>query len=129
MSELQSIAGGGGSNSGSPLFALAQFRLGRVLLWFGVALLTISSFDNPRHDSLYLFVAAIFALTALIGHFFSARRKRKARASARSSLILWALVLVALFGALWLIFRRKKKVAGVPPTQQEIDAMILEADR
>lgn len=130
VSELQAIVGGksGGGGGGGPgmlLFALAQRRLGRVVLWFAAAFL-ISSYAST-HDGTVLFVSVILALFALFGHFMAARRKRKAKASRRNALMLWGLVLVAIVGALWLVFRRKKKGVQAPPTKAEIDAMILEA--
>jgi len=109
--------------AGEGVVQLAQFRVGRVLLWFIAAWLTLSAITARSEAGLYFFIAVAIALAALIGHLVAQRRRRAERAALRTTLVLMGLVLASLAGGVWLAFRRKS-APSTPPTEAEIDELL-----
>lgn len=110
--------------AGEGVLKLARFSVGRVLLWFIAAWLTLSAITARSERSLYFFLAVAIALVALAGHFLAERRRRAERAALRSALGLLAVVLFSLVGGWWLAFRRKPSGPTTPPTEAEIDELL-----
>ncbi len=110
--------------AGQGVVQLAKFSVGRVVLWFIAAWLTLSAITARSEASLYFFLAVAIALVALIGHFIAERKRRAERAALRSALKLIGVVLVSLVGGLWLAFRRKGTPPAPPPSEAEIDELL-----
>lgn len=111
--------------AGEGVVKLARFRVGRVVLWFIAAWLTLSAITAQSGSrAVVFFIAVGVALVALIGHFLAERRRRAERAALRTALMLIGLVLVSLFGGLWLAFRKKRADEPPPPSEAEIDGLL-----
>lgn len=111
--------------TGEGLVQLARFRVGRVVLWFIAAWLTLSAITaHGEARPFQFFIAVGVAFIALVGHFVAERRRRAERAALRNGLALIGLVVASLVGGLWLAFRKKRGEAPTPPTEAEIDALI-----
>lgn len=103
---------------------LAQFKVGRVVLWLAAAWLTLTSLTGRRDAGLWFFAALALALVALVAGFIAERRKRAERASLRNALAFLGLTVVTLVGGLWLVFRKKDEAVAAPPTEQEVDELV-----
>lgn len=105
---------------------LARFTLGRGLLWFVAAYLTVTSVTAKASDRpLFLIAAAVLALVAGLAGFLAGRKKRAERASLRAALYFIGFVFVALAGSLFVVFRKKKSEPELPPPdEKEVDALV-----
>jgi hypothetical protein len=104
---------------------LARFKVGRVVLWFIAAWLTLSAITAHGDARPFgFFLAVAVALVALVGHFIAERRRRAERAALRNALMLIGLVAASLVGGLWLAFRKKRGDEPPPPSEEEIDALL-----
>ncbi|MFT3711763.1 MAG: hypothetical protein QM817_29340 [Archangium sp.] len=112
---------------GEGVVKLAQFKVGRVVLWFIAAYLTLAAI-TARGEGSWLFFAALFiAAVALGAGFLAERRKRAERAALRTTFMVLGLAFVSVAGGVFLLLRRKKEeVIAPPPTQAEIDALLKE---
>jgi steroid 5-alpha reductase family enzyme len=110
--------------AGQGVVQLAKFSVGRVVLWFIAAWLTLSAVTAHSEARLYFFLAVAIAVVALIGHFIAERQRRAERAALRTTLVLMGVVLVSLVGGLWLAFRRKATPPSPPPSEAEIDELL-----
>ena len=109
---------------GEGVVQLAGFRVGRVVLWFTAAWLSLCAITAHSDSSLTFFIAGFVALAALIGGFLADRRKRAERAALRQALMFIGLVVVSLVGGVFLAVRKKLGEEGPPPTEAEIDALL-----
>jgi hypothetical protein len=130
--------GTGGEALGKVLVAMAQVRIGRILLWILATLLGLMALAlHGAPDAIYkvpLAIAVVFATLAVVG-------ARKARRGQRRSPIRWLLPRVALAVAglgivallLWLKGRRRPVEALPPPPRpEEVDELAsaaLEGER
>lgn len=110
--------------AGEGVVQLAQFRMGRVVLWFVATWLALSALTASGERGALFFIALALALAALVGHFIAQRRQRAERAALKNFLVLMGLVLASLVGGLWLLFRRKAGPVAAPPTEAEIDELL-----
>jgi hypothetical protein len=108
-------------------FAIAKFRVGRVVLWIGAAWLALTAVTAKAGEGmLWFFVALFVALVALVGGFLAERRKRAERAAMKNVLLLIGFTLLSIVSALWLVFRRKSAPELPPPSEAELDALVSE---
>ncbi len=107
--------------------ALTRFRVGRAVLWAGAAWLSLSAVTAKAGDrALFFFIAIAVALLALLGGFLAERSQRAERAALKGVLLLIGFTLVSIFGAAWLVFRRKKPPELAAPTAEEVDRLVDE---
>jgi uncharacterized membrane protein YoaK (UPF0700 family) len=106
--------------------ALTRFKLGRGVLWFAAAYLVVTSVSAKASERPFMwFAAVVLALVAGIAGFLAGRKKRSERASLRAALYFIGFVFVALGGALFVIFRKKKGEPELPPPdEKEVDALV-----
>lgn len=110
---------------GEGVVQLARFTVGRVVLWFIAAWLTLSAITAHGETRPFLFfIALAVALTALIGHFLAERRRRAERAALRTTLMLLGLAVASLVGGVWLAFRKRGGDVPPPPTEAELDELL-----
>lgn len=128
LSDSRAMSDGGAQvivKVGEGVVQLARFRVGRVVLWFAAAWLSLSGITASRESGSYLFfLAGAVALVALIGHSFAERTRRAERASLRHALLFVGLVIVSLSGGVWLAFRKKRGEELAPPSEAEIDGLL-----
>lgn len=103
--------------------SMAQFKVGRVVLWFIAAWLALCAVTAQANGALLFGVAVALALLALGATFLVERRKRQERASLRTALVVLAVVALSLVGGLALLLRGKKAPLPEPPTEAEVDAL------
>jgi len=123
------MSGAGGEAVGQVLMAVAQVKIGRILLWIVAMLLALMSFAVRESQqgliSVPMGLAIILAVFAVVGGL-------KARRERRPSPIRWLLPRVALAVAglgivallLWLKGRRRPADALPPPPRpEEVDQL------
>lgn len=103
---------------------LAQFKVGRVVLWAIAVWLGFSALTGSGRDrDAWLLVAVVLAAVALIAGFIAERRKRAERASLKLVLAVVGLVVAGGVGLLLALARRRRGVAAVAaPMPDEVDA-------
>ncbi|MBX7099657.1 MAG: hypothetical protein K1X89_18210 [Myxococcaceae bacterium] len=100
---------------------LAQFKVGRAVLWFVAAYAVVVGLSSRGRDwELFVLGGVVLALVALVAGFLAERKKRAERASLRAALLLWLFICASVVAGAFLLFRRKEALPP-PPSEADVD--------